>query len=62
MNYPKWRVTVNVANQAGIDQVTVEIDAPDAWAAEEDVTSMLYHGDGWEILSVDSVAEVGQPA
>ncbi len=58
-NYPRWEVTVTVANGHGISTVTVEIDAPDPWAAETDVTAMLEIGDGWEILHVDSVDPVG---
>lgn len=56
--YPMWRVNVSVANDKGIQTITVEIDAPNQLAAETDATEILYYGDGWEILSVESVQEV----
>ena len=39
----------------GTQSITVEITAPNIFDAEEDVTSMLHHGDGWTIIQVESV-------
>jgi hypothetical protein len=60
MNYPHWLVTCTVASAAGLEQLSVEIDAPSAWDAEVDVTAMIEFDD-IELLNVVGVEPIPTP-